>query len=87
MTTPVARKLGMKSGVQALIIAAPPDYLKLLAPLPDALTVPSSAGGKYQFVQVFATRLSDRFAQKLSLPSTKPGRRCASGQRTKCVRT
>jgi len=68
MTTPVARKLGMKSGVQALIIAAPPDYLKLLAPLPDALTVPSSAGGKYPFVQVFATRLSDRFAQKLSLP-------------------
>jgi hypothetical protein len=67
MTTPVARKLGMKSGVHALIIAAPPDYLKLLAPLPDGLTVSSSADGKYPFVQVFATRLSDinRFAQKL----------------------
>jgi hypothetical protein len=64
MTTPLARKLGML----ALIIAAPPDYLKLLAPLPDGLTVSSSADGKYPFVQVFATRLSDihRFAQKLS---------------------
>jgi hypothetical protein len=68
MTTPVARKLGMKPSVHALIIAAPPDYLKLLEPLPDGLTVSSSADGKYPFVQIFATRLSDinRFAQKLS---------------------
>ena len=58
----------MKSGVHALIIAAPPDYLKLLAPIADGLTVSSSADGKYSFVKVFATRLSDinRFAQKLS---------------------
>jgi hypothetical protein len=68
MTTPVARKLGMKPGVHALIMAAPPNDLKLLAPLPDGLAVSSSADGKYRFVQVFATRLSDinRFAQKLS---------------------
>ena len=54
--------------MRALIIAAPPGYLKLLAPLPDGLTVSSRADGMYPFVQVFATRLSkvSTFAQKLS---------------------
>jgi hypothetical protein len=68
MKTPVARKLGMNPGMRALIIAPPPGYLKLLAPLPDGLTVSSRAGGMYPFVQVFATRLSEisRIAQKLS---------------------
>jgi len=68
MKNPVARKLGMNPGMRALIIAPPPGYLKLLAPLPDGLTVSSRAGGKYPFVQVFATRLSEisRIAQKLS---------------------
>ena len=59
MMSPVARKLGIKPGMQALIIAPPPDYLKLLAPLPDGVNVSSLADGVYPFVQVFATRLSD----------------------------
>jgi hypothetical protein len=68
MKNPVARKLGMNPGMRALIIAPPPGYLKLLAPLPDGLTVSSRADGMYPFVQVFATRLSEisRFAQRLS---------------------
>jgi hypothetical protein len=68
MKNPVARKLGMNPGMRALIIAPPPGYLKLLAPLPDNLTVSSRADGMYPFVQVFATRLSEisRFAQRLS---------------------
>jgi predicted SnoaL-like aldol condensation-catalyzing enzyme len=68
MKNPVARKLGMNPGMRALIIAPPPGYLKLLAPLPDGLTVSSRADGTYPFVQVFATRLSEisRIAQKLS---------------------
>jgi hypothetical protein len=65
---PVGRKLGMNPGMRALIIAPPPGYLKLLAPLPDGLTVSSRAAGNYPFVQVFATRLSEihRFARRLS---------------------
>jgi hypothetical protein len=59
MKNPVARKLGMNPGMRALIIAPPPGYLKLLAPLPDGLTVSSKADGMYPFVQVFATRLSE----------------------------
>ena len=68
MTNPVARKLGMNPGMRALIIGPPPGYLKLLAPLPDSLTVFSRSGGMYPFVQVFATRFSEisRFAQRLS---------------------
>ena len=58
----------MNPGMRGLIIAPPPGYLKLLAPLPDGLTVSSRAHGMYPFVQVFATRLSEisRFAQRLS---------------------
>ena len=68
MKNPIARKLGMNPDMRALIIAPPPGYLKLLAPLPDGLTVSSRADGTYPFVQVFATRLSEisRVAQRLS---------------------
>ena len=57
----------MNPGMRALIIAPPPGYLRLLAPVPDGLTVSSRAGGMYPFVQVFATRLSEisKFAEKL----------------------
>jgi hypothetical protein len=53
MTKSFARKLGMNPGMRALIIAPPPEYLKLLAPLPDGLTVSSTAHGVYPFVQIF----------------------------------
>ena len=68
MTKSVARKLGMNPGMRALILAPPPEYLELLAPLPDGLTVSSTADGMYPFVQIFATRLSEitRFARRLS---------------------
>jgi hypothetical protein len=67
MKTSVARKLGMNPGMRALIIAPPSGYLRLLAPVPDGLTVSSRAAGMYPFVQVFATRLSEisKFAEKL----------------------
>jgi hypothetical protein len=68
MTSPVAKKLGMKPGMHALIMAPPPSYLNLLAPLPNGLIVYSRAGRKYPFVQAFARRRSEirRFARILS---------------------
>ena len=68
MTKSVARKLGLNPGMRALILAPPPEYLKLLAPLSDGLTVSSTADGMFPFVQIFATRLSDitKFARRLS---------------------
>lgn len=68
MTSQVVKKLGMKPGMKALVLAPPPDYLNLLAPLPDGVVISSAANGTYPFLQVFATRLSEisKFAQKLS---------------------
>ena len=57
----------MNPGMRALIIAPPPGYLKLLAPVPDGLTISSRADGTYPFMQIFATRLAElrAFAKKL----------------------
>jgi len=68
MTKSLARKLGMNPGMRALIIAPPPEYLKLLTPLPDGLILSSTAHGMYPFVQIFVRRLSEisKFARKLS---------------------
>ena len=56
---PIARKLGIKPGMRALVVAAPPAYMKLLAPLPEGVVVSSTGGGIYPFVQLFATSLAD----------------------------
>ena len=68
MTKSLAAKLGMKPGMHALIMAPPPGYQELLAPLPDDVVVHSKPGRPYPFVQIFATRLSDisKFAKGLS---------------------
>jgi hypothetical protein len=68
MKNAIAKKLGMNPGMRALIIAPPPGYLKLLAPLPDGLNLSSRAAGRYSFLQVFAKRLSEisKLAQTFS---------------------
>jgi predicted SnoaL-like aldol condensation-catalyzing enzyme len=53
---PIAKKLGMKPGVRALIVAAPPGYLKLLAPLAEGVVVSGVLNGAHPFVQFFARR-------------------------------
>ena len=65
---PIAKKLGMKPGMQALIVAAPTGYLELLSPLPEGLAVSSTPHGLHSFVQIFATALSgiDKAAAVLS---------------------
>jgi hypothetical protein len=56
---PIVRKLGIKSGMRALVVGAPPLYLKMLAPLPEGAVVSSAANGTYPFLQFFATSLAD----------------------------
>ncbi|HTV07239.1 MAG TPA: hypothetical protein VME86_17850 [Acidobacteriaceae bacterium] len=60
-TTPsaLAKKLGIKKDMRALIVNAPHGYLDLLAPLPNGVTVSRSAKGTYIFVQLFLTRQSE----------------------------
>ena len=57
--SPIAKKLGMKPAVSALVAAAPPGYLKLLAPLPDGVVVSDVTSGTHGFVQLFATHASE----------------------------
>jgi len=58
-SNPLVRKLGIKPRMRALVVGAPPVYLKLLAPLPEDAVVTSTADGTYPFVQLFATSLGD----------------------------
>ncbi len=57
--SPVAKKLGIKPGMRALIISAPPGYLKRLAPLPEGTVVSETGEGTHQFVQFFGTRKAE----------------------------
>ena len=68
------KKLGLKSGMRALVLSAPSDYLRSLAPLPDGVELSRSLAGTDDFVQFFATWKSEitRYANKL-LRSAAPG--------------
>ncbi|MGH9483036.1 MAG: hypothetical protein ACRD1L_13190 [Terriglobales bacterium] len=52
--TPLAKKLGIKPGMRALIVGAPPGFMQLLQPLPDGATVAATRTGLYPFLQFFA---------------------------------
>ncbi len=56
---PIAKKLGLKPGLRALIVGAPEGYLKLTAPLPEGVTVSGAVAGTYEFVQFFAVRKTE----------------------------
>jgi predicted SnoaL-like aldol condensation-catalyzing enzyme len=72
--SPVAKKLGIKPEMKALIIAAPAGYVELLAPLPEGVVVSEVQAGAHQFVQFFATRKAEivKAAPKL-LKHAAPG--------------
>ena len=53
--TPLAKKLGYKSGCRAVAIGAPEDYLSWLHPLPAGVEFERVAGSKTDLVHVFAT--------------------------------
>jgi hypothetical protein len=71
---PLSKKLGLKPGMRAMVVAAPSAYLKSLAPLPEGVVISEAMGGTHEFVQFFATRRSDieKSAKKL-LKSAVPG--------------
>jgi hypothetical protein len=72
--SPIAKKLGIKTAMSALVIAAPSGYLKLLAPLPDGVIVSDATSGTHGFVQLFATHASEiRKAAPKLLKQAVPG--------------
>jgi predicted SnoaL-like aldol condensation-catalyzing enzyme len=69
-----AKKLGLKPGMRALVLAAPSGYFKALAPLPKGVSVSENVGGTHDFVQMFATKKSEiTKSKKKLLESATPG--------------
>ncbi len=54
--TPLAQKLGIKAGCRLCVRSAPPDYLRLLAPLPEPLHLVTRIGATTDLIHVFVTR-------------------------------
>jgi hypothetical protein len=77
-STPLARKLGIKSGHAIALLDAPPGFADLLAPLPDdtRTTASLAAGGPFDVVVFFTTRreaLVERVAQVRPVLTTAGG--------------
>ncbi len=53
--TPLVKKLGIKEGSKLLLANAPSDYLKLVSPLPEGVTVMSRMSSGIDMVHVFST--------------------------------
>ena len=57
--TPLAKKLGYKNGYRALWLAAPGEYAALLTPMPDGVTVETTAGDTpYDVVHLFVPSIA-----------------------------
>jgi len=54
--TPLPSKLGIRAGFAMHVKDAPPDYLKLLEPLPEAVTFVSRISSTTDLVHVFSAR-------------------------------
>lgn len=66
--TPLARKLGLKAGMRACVVAAPAGYFGLLEPMPDGIVWLKRPGRAMDFIQVFA---ASEAALARQLPSLK----------------
>lgn len=57
--TPLAAKLGLRSGMRASALAAPDHYRRLLAPEPEAIDWLGPRALRLDFVHLFVTRERD----------------------------
>ena len=53
--TPLAAKLGIKTGTALLAVGAPADYRNLLAPVPDGVAFASRLTARIDLIHVFST--------------------------------
>ncbi len=63
--TPLAKKLGIKDGFYVLTVNAPGDYGRLIAPLPDGVTLSEKPRPGVDLVHLF-TNSRDELFSKLS---------------------
>jgi len=52
---PLAKKLGLKPGSRVLVFDAPPDYRRLLEPIPKDVVLVSRVSARVDLVHVFVT--------------------------------
>ncbi len=57
--TPLAQKLGIKSGGRVALVRAPEGFERALAPLPDGVLLRTQARGAHDVVVFFATRRAE----------------------------
>jgi len=71
--SPLAKKLQMKPGKSWLLFNAPANYLTLLEPLPDGVTISYEARGNFDGAQVFVKN-SHELAENLKVvvPALRP---------------
>jgi hypothetical protein len=53
--TPLAKKLGIKAGSAVVVLGGPANYRRLVAPLPEGVTLAERASGTSDLVHVFST--------------------------------
>jgi len=63
--TPLAKKLGLKPGSRVVVLYAPTDYRKLLAPIPDGVRLQSAVSASTDIVHLFVTSRA-KLAQALN---------------------
>ena len=56
--TPLAKKLGIKDESKIFLVAAPKDYLRWVAPLPQGVTLQARMSTNTDLVHLFATQKS-----------------------------
>lgn len=65
--TPLAQKLGIKTGARVVVLGEPTGYRKWLAPLPEAVSFADKANAGSEFVHLFGTerRMLDKELKRL----------------------
>ena len=54
LPTPLAKKLGIKDGAVIALLAAPPDFERMLDPLPPGVEIRTQARGRLDVILFFA---------------------------------
>jgi len=57
--TPLAKKLGIKPGHRVYVKNKPENYLKLISPIPDDVTISSRLSGRFDMIHFFTMRKSE----------------------------
>ena len=71
---PILKKLQLKSGMRAIVLAAPERYRPVLAALPEGVELAESLDGTFDFIHYFATEKAE--AERKAPDTSTP--RCRS---------